>query len=1273
VAAISLDAAHVIKGYELREQIAIGAAGTVYRAYQPSVRRQVLVRVIGPTLAHQPEFMNRFDAEALRIGRLEHPHILPLYDYWHDETGAYMVARYLPRTLRQALANGPCTLEGALRLAEQLALGMDAAHHAGVVHQALAPDLILLDDEDNAYLAGFVLAQRSVAAGDRSPYLAPEQQTGEPVTAQAGVYSLGVIVYEALTGAAPERMGDDLPPVRTWQSSLPAALDAVLQTATARQPNHRYADGRRFADALRAAAAPAARPQPLIDPLTGRELDILQCMMRGLDNAEIADVLVVASSTVKWYVKQIYSKLDAHSREEAVERAQALGLTEKGAQPAPPTPEPAPVKPLPVVRGLPNFSLPFIGRERALGDVTALLRDPSRQLISIVAPGGMGKTRLAAEAAHAALASCPDGVFYLSLAALTAEQLPEEMLRALGVISAPDRPPWAQVIAYFAPRCGLLVLDNFEALLEAAPRVADLVAAAPRLKVLVTTRERLRLECETVYTLGSMESPPDLGGPPAVVESMQLFIERARRVRYGFTADETNLPAIADICRLVDGMPLAIVLAASWAEMLSPAEIAAEIRANTEFLAADYTDLPERQRSIRIVFESAWERLSEDERRTFARLSIFHGGFTRGAAQAVAGALLHGLAALVTKALIWTDESGRYMLHELLRQFAGERLAAAGEADALRAAHSQYYLEWCARMEAELCGPNPNPAPSLNAMDSDWHNLRAALLWAASHHRPQWITPCWKTLWVYCERHSRHMAGMALLQEVCTLLRRLPESVERDGALGIMLTCLSTQAAAMWDPHGDRDTLLEQSLPLLERGGSPQMIAFWYAVRGTDLPTEDMAPRHDYLAEALARFRAIGDPWGESNTLTSIAWQGFASGDRERRARALQDALEAQTLAQATGDLLLQSLALNILALLEAGLSRKAESINHFTQALAMARLGGSQKRECNTLNNLALQQMNWGALDTAQALMETSLAIRREVLPFSFIGFEDLGEALLRKGEFERAGPLFDEAESRFERSAQPRWTQIYLLYHARTAFCLGQWDALAARVREMQAFTRETGVAYKLHFALATAAYAAYALDDMGSARAALADCEALADGHDPAIEVLVAILRAEGIRRAGEPIKATAALRAALVTLERDIIEPVAAGWEDYFTPLQARELLVRALLDAGEVAEARTVALMALDRAYAIKAPPFVMGALLACARVEAAAGETESALEAAALIAHSPRAFAADRLGAQALLAEMEPRVPAGVIIGVAEQGRALDWEQAAADRLALAE
>lgn len=1261
---VSTAAARVVKGYELRESIAFGAAGMVYRAYQPAVRRHVLVRVIPPDLATQPGFLARYDTESLRIARLEHPHILPLYDYWHDETGAYMVARYLPRSLRAALADGPWPLAAGLRLLEQLALALDAAHRAGIVHQGVSPDLVLLDEQDNAYLAGFVMGQMGLSAPPDSPYFAPEQRAGLPAEPATDIYSLGILIYEVLTGVAPARAGEDLPPMRAHTAGLPPALDAVLKTATARLAEHRFGEGRQFVAALRAAAAPMARSQPLVDPLTGRELDILGLMVQGRDNAEIADHLVLSASTVKWYVKQVYSKLDAHSREEAIDRAHALGLA--GAVPADVPVAPAPVQAEPVLRGLPAFGLPFIGRERALAEVAGLLSEPGRALISLIAPGGMGKTRLAVEAARAAAVEFPDGVVYVPLASATDVQFPEALLHALGILIAAERPMWEQVMAYCAPRRLLLVLDNFETVLDAALRVAELLSAAPRCRALITSRERLRLEAETVYPVAAMEAPPEQHGLPPITESMQLFIERARRVRFGFAVDDASLREIASICRLVEGMPLALVLAASWAEVLSPAEIAAEIRASGEFLASELTDLPERQRSIRVVFESAWERLNEDERQTFARLSVFHGGFTRGAASVVAGATLRTLAALVTRALIWTDESGRYAIHELLRQFAADRLAAAGEAGALLEAHSQHYLDWAVRMEPEICGPNP--APALNAMDADWHNLRAALLWASEYGRPAWITPAWKTLWLYHDRHARIAAGEALLNEVIQRLRLGPKSGERDTALGLLQTVRASFAALMWDPQ--RYEMLDEALPLVQDSAYPMALAFWYFVRGYTLPMEAVGDSIRSLQQALDRFRSLNDRWFVASVLLTKTWQDAISGDAEQVSSAIAQSLEVLALTRDLGDVLLQAHSLNILGILEGERGHQAESAAYFTQSLSAARLGGDRKRECNTLNNLALNHLNWGLLDSAQMLLETALAIRRESLPFVFIGYEDLGEVFLRKGEFERARPLFAEAESRFERHAQPVWTQIYLLYRARLAFALGQWGDLHQLVREMQAFAAETGEAHKLHFALATEAWGALAREDGAAARAAEADLRALAEAGDPVIEALAAALGAELRRQSGAAAGAADDLKAALAVVDTGSIEPVAAGWEERFTPLQVRGLLVRALLDAGDLSEARAVALTALDKAYASHAPPFVLAALLACARVEAAAGELERAVEVAALIAASSCAFAADRLQARALLDALGASVASAVITGSAERAGGLDWQAAAADRLA---
>ncbi|MBL8145204.1 MAG: protein kinase [Anaerolineae bacterium] len=1268
---MAVGAPRVVKGYELRELVVAGLPGTVYRAWQPSVRRPVLVRVIPPEISGTPGFAARFEAEALRAARLEHPHILPLYDAWQDETGAYLVARYLPRTLRDALMPGPWPLDAALRLIEQVGLALDAAHQSGLLHLRVAPEVVLLDEQNNAFLAGFVIARTMGAATDETPdpYRAPEQRAGRPASASSDLYSLGVLACEVLTGTAPDPAGESLPPIRSLRSGLPAALAAVLQAATASQPDHRYADCRRFVAALRAAAAPAARPQPLIDPLTERELDVLNLMAQGRDNADIADHLVLSAGTVKWYVKQIYSKLDAHSRDEAVERAGGLGLTsertESADHPAILETAPAPAAE-PPVRSLPSIGLPFIGRERELADVMVLLTELHHPLISLVAPGGMGKTRLAVEAARLAIPHYPDGVVFVPLAASSPAQFPEAVLQALGILIAPERPLWEQVVQYCASRRLLLLLDNFETVISAAPQVAELLAAAPLSRALITSRERLHLEGETVYALGSMEAPPEGSGPPAISESMQLFIERARRVRYGFMVDEANLRHIAEICRLVEGMPLAIVLAASWAEMLPPAEIALEIRASSEFLAAEYGDLPERQRSVRIVFESAWDRLGAGEQRTFARLSVFHGGFTRGAAVEVAGATLHTLAGLVTKALIWTDKGGRYAIHELLRQFAAEHLATTGEAEALQKAHSWHYLSWATRMESGICGPNP--AAALDAIDADWPNLRAALLWAAEHNHPEWITPTWKTLWLYHDRHSRIVAGKNMLEEVTSRLSALPDSKERDGALGVLLTCIAAQQYSMWDLQ--RDELLETCRPLVERGSNPGAIAFWYLMRGNRLPFEEASDRDPYLDEALRRFREVGDGWAEAYMLVTLSWTGAFAGGRDADLLARQRAVEALSLANSLGDVLLQSYALNILGMLEAALGNRAECAAYFAQCLAAARTGGDRKRECNSLNNLALQHMNWGMLDSAQTLMEASLTIRREILPFVFIGYEDLGEVFLRKGEFERARPLFAEGESRFTRRANPLWTQIYLLYRVRLAFSLGQWDEVSALVREMQSLAAETGERHKVHFALATEAYGAFARGERREVSAVSADLEALAADGDPVIEAVTRMVRAELARRSGDPSGAASELRATLEVVDSGGIEPIAAGWEDRFTPLQARGLLVCALLDAGDTTEARSVALTALDKAYSMIAPPFVMSALLACARVEVASGEAEYAIEAATLIAESPCAFAADRLQARALLDTLNATIPSSVFFGSVEHGCTLDWQAATTDRLA---
>ena len=339
---------HSVRGYDLLQRIAAGGFGEVYRAFQSSVGREVAIKVILPQHANRPDFIRRFEVEAQLIARMEHPHIVPLYDYWRDPEGAYLVMRWLNSNLRLAIEHNAWSVEAGARLLDQVAAALAVAHREGVVHRDIKPDNILLDEDDNAYLADFGIA-KDLNLRDASQeyefvgspaYVSPEQIKSDEISQRSDIYCLGLVIYELLTGEKPfpdattasdllqKQLNATLPLMNKRHPNIPPALDEILQTATAKDPNHRYPDALRFAAAFRAVIPYYRRmgSQPLAEPLTERELEILQLMVEGLTNQEILDRLVLSESTVRWYLKQIYSKLDVHSRRQAIERAIRLNL-----------------------------------------------------------------------------------------------------------------------------------------------------------------------------------------------------------------------------------------------------------------------------------------------------------------------------------------------------------------------------------------------------------------------------------------------------------------------------------------------------------------------------------------------------------------------------------------------------------------------------------------------------------------------------------------------------------------------------------------------------------------------------------------------------------------------------------------------------------------------------------------------------------------------------------------------------------------------------------
>ncbi len=375
----------------------------------------------------------------------------------------------------------------------------------------------------------------------------------------------------------------------------------------------------------------------------------------------------------------------------------------------------------------------FIGREKELAEITGLLVDGDCRLLTLLGPGGVGKTRLALQASQQLAGNYSDGIYFVPLAPVaTAELVPAAIVTALQLkfrvrrSDEPEQTQLEQLLDFLREKDVLLLLDNFEHLIPAAELVSQILAAASGVKILATSRERLNLPEEWALTVQGMAYPEgDEGGSQEQYSALKLFLQVARQAQVGFEATEADLRAVGRICRWLDGMPLGIELAASWVRVLSCPEIAAEIEASLDFLTTTQHNVPERHRSLRGVFEHSWDLLSESERAVFRKLSIFRGGFTREAAAQVAGASLGLLSALVDKSLVRRNPDGRYDLHEVLKRYASEKLEEVPQQKSeVQEAFHHYYLAMLQDLAEALKGPAQKEALAKRQAETD--NLRAA-------------------------------------------------------------------------------------------------------------------------------------------------------------------------------------------------------------------------------------------------------------------------------------------------------------------------------------------------------------------------------------------------------------------------------------------------------------------------------------------------------------------------------------------------------------------
>ena len=667
----------------------------------------------------------------------------------------------------------------------------------------------------------------------------------------------------------------------------------------------------------------------------------------------------------------------------------------------------------------PPISLPLeptllVGRDQELAEVTALLATPDCRLLTLIGPGGVGKTRLALAAAHAHVTAFQHGVYFVSLAAIRSTQfLIPTIASEVGFTFFGSADPKTQLLNYLRDRAMLIVLDTFEHLLGGATLLAEFLTGAAGLKLVVTSRERLNLQGEWLYEVFGLKFP-ERDQPPveaATYSAVQLFLQCARRVRPDFALAGDDALAVNRVCQLVAGLPLGIELAASWVRTFSVVEIAAELERGLSSLTTNLRDVPERHKSLQAVCDHSWRLLSADEQRAFQAQSVFRGGFTREAGEQVTTASAAVLSALVDKSLLRRTALGRFEIHELLQQFARDQLHQAGEAEAVEARLSDYFLSLAEPVERELHGPRQHEW--LARLGADQDNLRAALTWAFEHGRNDQAARMCGALWRFWYMRGYLVEGRRWLKQALARELGLSDAVRAKALQAaanlawfqgdlVPARSFARESVALWrrleDQRGLADaltilgvvvgyqgdpalalSLLEESVAIFRQMGDDWglgLALFYYA------DAQAVGPRTVSLArwvleESLALFQKTGDAWGIALPLHGLGYWMYLQEEYDVARTQLEEAL---ALRRKAGDNWLVAQTLGILGDVARCQNDYERAGGLYAEGLKLYQAMGSQGQSGLFLNSLAYVALNRHDYDRATALFLESLALYRSL-----------------------------------------------------------------------------------------------------------------------------------------------------------------------------------------------------------------------------------------------------------------------------------------------------
>jgi predicted ATPase/DNA-binding SARP family transcriptional activator/Tfp pilus assembly protein PilF len=716
---------------------------------------------------------------------------------------------------------------------------------------------------------------------------------------------------------------------------------------------------------------------------------------------------------------------------------------------------------------LPSPPTPFVGREEELSELADLLASPDCRLVTLVGPGGIGKTRLALQAAADQIGNFAHGVAYVSLGSLSSsELLVSAMAEGLGFAFREGVDLEGQLLNYLRQRELLLVLDGMEHILEGADLLAKMLHRAPGVIVLVTSRERLNLREEWVrdvrglaYPEGeamrsmALEEPADRVDALAGCEATELFRQQARRVNHRFSLSAGETPYVVRICQLVEGLPLGIELASAWAGVRSCEEIAGEIERNLDILSTTLRNVPERQRSIRATFEHSWQLLTTAEKDLLARLSVFRGPFRGEAALQVTGASLSTLLALAEKSLVRRVAPDRYDMHGLLIQFAAEKLCdSPHRCERTEMQHARYFAAFLERQSERL---------RLATGQDDFHelaleieNARRAWQLAVAHDCAPLIEQSLESLYLFYDGKCRFQEGVELFSwaidrwaDDIGQSHVLGKLLSRQGALYLQL-CQYRQARAA----------LERSLEIFKvLDLTAEQIFCLINLAGVARRLGDYEETGRLSARSLALSRQMGDPWGITHSLLQLGLARYREGDVDGAEALLEESLVT---GQGSDNARLAISPLNVLADIACHRGDYARARALFERCLTLSRELGDQFKVAVALNNLGTVFHVLGKLEEAQSAYQESLEICRQIgdREGQAIALSNLGEVAYEAGAYADAERLYQQGLD-IGRDIRDQWTVMACLNNlGEAAYALRDNDEARRFFAEALTIAQET-----------------------------------------------------------------------------------------------------------------------------------------------------------------------------------------------------------------------